>query len=42
MKILKENLPVHINLDGLTRSWSEKSHFNKSTKFTEISIYLIF
>lgn len=29
MKILKENL--HINLDGLTRSWSEKSHFNKST-----------
>lgn len=29
MKILKENL--HINLDGLTRSWSEKSYFNKST-----------
>lgn len=40
MNILKENL--HINLDGLPRSWSEKSHFNKSTKFTEISIYLIF
>lgn len=37
MKILKENL--HKDLDGLTRSWSEKLHFNKSTKFTEISIH---